>query len=744
MALRLCLCATHSGWRGILAAIPDTSESPRSGLRTLRDRLPAIVLGASLAIVFLAKYLTVTRQIDMGCDIATYLATMNAFFGQDPTGLGLDRPPLIALPLKLFTLIFGNLNGVKLLGVLLSVAIGIPFYLIAKRVCQRWIAIAMTIVFVLTPAYSDMLTWGYLTMFGILFAMLTLYFFILLLEKPSKLNSVLTGACASFIVGFHQLSLAFSAPLFLLLFTAFLVFNRQALQKNYKAAVGAVVIGIVLSIPYLPIYLRMLQMQAPATSEGLLSLTPSYLPWISGIVLSLPLVVLALKWAWQQDRTIAIMSAVLLAYSLVLILFVFPPPFLELNRRAHYFMYPAIWLLAGVVLSHLWSWQTVHVSTLRRWLPKAGAIALVVALFCSTLVMSQIKLIRGLDFFGYLDNTRWDAVSWVRDYTQDGASIAAYPESLGWWIEAESKRNTATVTDRNTVPYVFLRERSLAAERVLSRNQGLENGNLRLATTYPYSGAPGQPVLGVYVGGSYHDVMMFDDSSISLSMESGKTTNLADDSQRKFDISGDVDSRIMTTIYQTDGAKVVQTAMLDRGSQTAVICYHIQSDSSSVTKIEIPLFFGLEPDPVSIDADQHFIETTQELRELSNRVVTQINIENTGATLQIASYQENRLDLSFNMQGKEATITFNFLVTEPDLDSIADVACYQVPKVIKEYSLGYLAVDLRPNPHLASELPWGTEEWLDSCPYYQLVYPLDGKGDIRIYQIYQVDVSALP
>jgi hypothetical protein len=599
-------------------------------------------------------------------------------------------------------------------------------------------------VFVLTPAYSDMLTWGYITMFGILFGLLTLHFFLLLLDKPSKANVFLTGLFASFIVGFHQLSLAFFVPLFILLVAALLVFNREGLLKNYKAAVAATAVALVFSIPYVPLYLRMLRMQAPASADASVSLTPLYVPWMLGIVLSLPIVALALRWIWQREKNIAIMVAVLLFYSLVLILFVLPPPFVELNRRAHYFMYPAIWLLAGVVLSHLWSWQTVHVSNVRRWLPKAGTIALVVALLCSTLVLSQIKLNRGLDFFGYLDNTRWDAVSWVRDYTPDGASIAAYPEAMGWWIEAESDRNTATVTDRNTVPYVFLRERSLAAERVLSRNQGLENGNLRLATTYPYSGAPGQPVLGVYVGGSYHDVIMFDDSSISLSMESGKIANLADDSQREFSISGDSDSMTMATIYQTEGAKVVQTATLHRGSHIAVISYDIQSDGASVTGLDIPLFFGFQPKPVSIAPDQRSIEVLQYLTTQSDRIVTRIDIGSEGATLQTAVTQEDRVGLSFNMDGDRATITFSFVVSEPDFGGNGDVTHYEVPQIIREpalehlSSIDYLAIDLKPNPHLASELPWGTEEWLNACPYYKLVY---SKGDIRIYQ---VDTSALP
>ncbi len=53
-------------------------------------------------------------------------------------------------------------------------------------------------------------------------------------------------------------------------------------------------------------------------------------------------------------------------------------------------------------------------------------------------------------------------------------------------------------------------------------------------------------------------------------------------------------------------------------------------------------------------------------------------------------------------------------------------------------SIDYLAVDLKPNPHLATAVPWGTEEWLNACPYYKLVY---SEGDIRIYEVL---ASALP
>ncbi len=744
----------------------DISNRVRISLRKtrrLKPHSPLAVLVASLAIAFVVRYCTVAQHLDMGDDIANYLSTMNTLFGHDVTGLGLLRPPLIALPLKAFTLAFGDLTGVKVLGVLLSVALGIPFFLLARRLCPPWIAVVVTLLFVLTPAYSDMLIWGYLTMFGMLFIMLTLHCLLLVLERPTILNTALTGLFASFIVGFHQLSLAFFAPLSLLLFLALLVFNRQGLLRNYRWVMAAIVIAVVLSIPYVPIYLRLLHLQAPAISNApLISLTPltqlkadlaiqadpAYVPWLLGIAVLLAIGAVAARSTWQSNRSSAVVLLVTLFYSLTLILLELPPPFAELSRRAHYFMYIPIWLLGSLSLSRLWSWQTTFIRAVPRWLPKFMAIVIIFTLLSTSVFLSLRGQVRSLDFYGYLDDNRWSAVNWIKDNTPQEASVVAYPETLGWWIEAEAGRQTANVADRNTVPLSYLRECSLAAEQILSRNQGIENGNLRLATTYPYSGAPGQPVLGVYVGGSYHDVMMFDDSSISLSMESGRIANLAADSLIDLSTSSDDDSMIMTTTYQMEGATVVQTAALDRASHNAIVSYSIRSDGAEVADLHIPLIFCFEPNSISVDADQHSIEVIQASPSFTDQVITQIDIESSGAILRTGPHDENRLELSLTVQDSEAEITFTFDIAEPKLNSSADVTYYQVPEIIKDpsierfSSIGYLAVDLKPNPYLAPELPLGLEEWLNTCPYLKLVYPEgDTDSDIRIYQ---VDSSALP
>jgi hypothetical protein len=269
----------------------------RSG--RLKLHLPLLTLVATLAITFAVRYCTVAQHLDMGHDIANYLSTMNTLFGGDVAGFGLNRPPLIGLVLKPFTLVSGDLAGVKVLGVLLSLGLGIPFYLLARRVCRPWIAVVITLLFVFTPDYSDLLTWGYLTMFGIFFTMLTLFFLLLLLEKASKLNVFLTGASISFIAGFHQLSLAYSVAMFSLLIIAMLVFDRPRIIANYKPLLAAVVVAVVLSVPYLPVYLRMVQLQATTASPLSVSLTPlaqiradlsfgtdvAFVPWLLGMIL---------------------------------------------------------------------------------------------------------------------------------------------------------------------------------------------------------------------------------------------------------------------------------------------------------------------------------------------------------------------------------------------------------------------------------------------------------------------------
>jgi len=689
-----------------------------------------IVLTASLTIAFVLTCIVVMQFFDMGHDIANYLVTMNTVFGDDVVGEGLLRPPLIAFPLGLFTLAFGTLTGAKVLGVLVSVAIGVPFYLLARRICHPWIAVAVSIMFVFCPPYPQMLSWGYLTLIAIFFMLLTLHFLLQVLDKPSTGNVILTGLFASLLVGFHQLSFAFFVILMAAFLIALLVFNRQQLFGSYKPLAAAVVTGGILSIPYVPTYIHMLRMQSIGGTGS-----PVYSVYYNFLWLLAPLAIIGLIWLWRQDRNRALLVAVMLLVPLALMLFVLPPPLTELSRRAQYFLYIPGCLLAGVILSRLWLWQKFHLLGLPHQLPKVAAIALIAVLLPSGIISAEWLLYRGLDYNAYLDDTRWQAVHWIGQNTAPGAIIVAYPHPFAWWIEGEAMRDAFDLGDRNMMPYAFEKEQSLVADLILSRNQGLENGNLRLAMTYPYGNASGNPVLAVYVGGIYQDVLMFDDRQNCFAVEGGNDTCLADAQNKEMNVTGDGESMQAVTLYQMNGFEVTQTVILNRGEQAATIRCHINCGSVNLTKFDAPVFFNQQPTSVSIEADKHSFEVTQELKTTFEGIVpvtTIVTVAADGASIEMEA-QEQRVVSSFALENDEATITFHFSVATPQLKDDAPVNHYQVPTLIQDYGVDYVAIDLAPPCPCLNEVPKGTEEWFDNCPYYELVY---SQGDIRIYQVH--------
>jgi hypothetical protein len=710
-------------------------------VKGLKHHLPTLSLFAALATIFALRWVTVRQHIDMGQDIANYLGTMNTVFGEGVRGIGLDRPPLIALPLKLFTLAFGDLNGVKVLGVLVSVGIGVPFYLLAKRLCRPWIAVAVTILFVATPAYADMLSWGYITMFAIFFILFTLHFFLLLLEKPSKANIFLTGLFASFVVGSHQLSLVFFLSLFVIFIVALLLFNRKALLENYKPVGMAIAVGFILSLPYLPIYLHLLHIQAvggsdlstsaahwSAIKEGLGGLASSTVV----ILLAAIALIIALVWLWRRDRNYGLLLAVMLLLSAALLSSSLPPPLVELNRRAQYYIYIPTWLLVGFLLSRLWSWQEPRLRRLSRQLPKLIVIVFLASLLPWEVYFCQNSLSKALDYHGYLDDTRWQVVRWIGENINSNTTTVVYPMQLGWWIEAEAKRKALYLVDRNMSPTTLEREGSLVADRILSRNQGWENGNLRLATTYPYNNAPGTPVLSVYVGGFYQDVLLFDEQQSYFDVGTGNNTALAA-ILKGMVWKMDDDLAQVTTSYQTDDLQFTQTMTLKRGEHEAEIYYQVNSSNTEVTKFDIPVFFS-QPASVQLTGRASF-EVTEDFNTSFQGVVpvtATVTIEADGATVDQINPAEQKVECSFSNIEDGATISFHISITSPQLKQSPPLTYYDVPELIKEHGINYIVVDLTPPLHNSNDVPQATEEWLDNCPYYKLIY---SDGDIRVYQV---------
>jgi len=729
------------------AASNETANSV-SRLRRLRAHLPSLALAACLTLVFAIRCSLALSHYDMGPDMANYLTTMNTLFGHDVTGVGLLRPPLIALPLKLATLVFGDLTGAKLLGVLTSVAIGLPFYLIARRVSRPWIAVAVSVLFVLTPAYANMLTWGYITLAALFFMLLALHFFLLTFESPSKSNLFLAGLFASLVIGFHQLSAAYFVPLLAILIAAFLLARRDQARRSLVPLSAAAAVAILLSIPYAPIYLRMLRMQssgpddasAPATTAPGFAAGLEGLPWLWAIMAGVAVALGAVVWLWRRDKNTSILLGVLLVFPLALMLFTLPQPFTELNRRAHYLIYVPIWATAGLALSQLWAWRTSGASRLRYRFPRLATAGIISSLLISSVILSQREVSRGSDFYGYLDDARWDAVQWVKSNTPGEATIAVYPADLEWWIEGEAQRGTIGVVDRNTEPYRFEREASLTADRMLSGNQGIENRSIRLSTCYPYQRLE---FISAYLGGTYHHLSMLDSSQTYIQIEGQTALPVSNATNQESVTYGDSNSMQIVTSCQIAGATITETVRLEDGSQTAVVNYALKGNGTAVTRIDIPVFLCRQAKSV-VRLDTNRLQIVQEVNTPSEgmaAVTTELTFEGEAATLDALDIQSDAIRMSFQIQGQQASITLGFSISTVKAMSPGQVVQYEVPQLIEDCSADYLAIDMEPDSVHWSNLPDGVQRWLDSCPYYKLVYPPEGEGDIRIYEVL---ASALP
>ena len=192
--------------------------------------------------------------------------------------------------------------------------------------------------------------------------------------------------------------------------------------------------------------------------------------------------------------------------------------------------------------------------------------------------------------------------------------------------------------------------------------------------------------------------------------------------------------------YHFSDATVTQTVTLEEGRQMATVTYTIQSGSQAISYLRLPLLFCIMPKSVYVDPDGH-VEIAQEPKTQFTGAVPvtmRLSFDATGATVQTPSLQGDQLSLAFDVNAADASVTLTFDVSAEQKPDCEHVVAYEVPQLIRENGLDYLAVDLKPNSELWSDMPFGFEEWLNACPYYELVFL---EGDVRIYQ---VDTSALP
>ena len=404
-------------------------------------------------------------MVPSGADPGNWLTMVNMLHGVDATRHGLRYPPifflLLYLPLRLG---LDKFMVLKVAGALASTIIGIPFFLLARRLSGNWAASLCTILFLFTEGYSEMIAWGGYTRFlGMFFMLLSLYFLLNLLENPSRKNMFLMGLFLSLNIGTNLLTAFFQIFLLAMLSALVFLFQRKAFFNVFKTLLSCSAIAFILSLPYLHVYLNILQHIVLPQSlltfplfEILFVFRETPPLWLTLFLIGLPSLS-ALKKSFSK---------------LLLVSFYIVPPIMSITVISEtpanpiYFLHIPMFLLLSLFLRDASS--RIEKMTFHRN-PTKPILRALLTLFTvyvgvSLLLSSYSRLQNAVQWYHWIGGEEIEGLEWIKHNTEPEAVIATSGheriqagDTYGWWIQGYCSRKSLIAG--NPRWYIFNDER---------------------------------------------------------------------------------------------------------------------------------------------------------------------------------------------------------------------------------------------------------------------------------------------
>ena len=376
-----------------------------------------LVLGI-LTVITLIRLPIIADYLAFTSDMGSYLMTKNWVLGDDPTGQKLAhfRPPLVGYLLVPFTSLFGALTGSKILAVISSTFIGIPFWLIVRKYVHPALAVALTVVFVFIPYYADYTAWGYLTLLGLAGLLLAYNGLILTLNQERWGRLIL---CVS-MVGLAALN---QTALAIFLIIAFV--DLITSPRNKWFTIKTLIAGSILCLVWAPFYL----LHVPLThglmlDAPLFSFQVSVYVWLYaiGIVTAIALAPHRSMWLLPVTIVIAVLGQLHssdIVINNVMVRSVYVLPFL--------LVFAGGLAIEERIVKH---WRSLYV------VPAVVVCVCVLGLGAYW----HVKFSEAADHLDMLNSENLAAVHWIGDNTPTDSVVFSHPMGLGYYVGALSPR----------------------------------------------------------------------------------------------------------------------------------------------------------------------------------------------------------------------------------------------------------------------------------------------------------------
>jgi len=453
---------------------PIDREPRRISALTLASLVPAVAVVIGVAAY--RFWMLADNAAPPGADPGNWLAVTHGLFGKSVKAAEATYFPVLPVLLKALLTFLPALMATKVLGVGVSVVMGIPFYLILRRGCSSVFAASLALGFLLAGYEEETLSFGgYPQLLATTFLLLTVYWLMDGLISGGRRPLLLAAASTALVAGTHHFTLLLMAPTLLVLGIALFIQERPDIRAFLRNAGVWALAAAVFTLPFLPWYVDFLTLMqgnpANATSFSVLDVdgVTSYVFeenrafWVALFIIAaaLPLMpLLGERAARIRPAALALLAGPLLGF--------------VLTNEVRTFQL----IEAGIVLSLALPAAAVeqHLSQTRVRVTvqqvERLSLGLAVAALLTVIASSgHQRFANARARYQIVDGPALEALNWLHEQTPPNARVVAN-ESIGrvsyaWWVEGYAQRPTYSLIEPDYLSFAEEKEQSILASRLL-------------------------------------------------------------------------------------------------------------------------------------------------------------------------------------------------------------------------------------------------------------------------------------